>query len=166
MSSTPVDDGAPHFAEPANSRARRPGKVDDGDIVSALCRTANLVRQHLEHTVLRPADLIWTTYDVLHLVVAHRTIATRTVAATNGISKSTVTVAVRTLSARGLIRRSVDPGDHRHVLLRPTSVGWQVLHEVRPRITEEQQRLLVGQVPGLGARALAVLRATAEAHGT
>ena len=157
--------------EPGSTDALRPApgagtdtRADDTDVVSALCRTANRLRQHLEHTVLHPAGLNWTTYDVLHLVVTHRVVDTRTVALTNGISKSTVTVAARTLTTRDLIRRTADRDDQRHVWLRPTTTGWQILHELRPRITAEQQRLLDGRVPSFDDPALLVLRHLATQH--
>ena len=140
--------------EPARTLDRVGEHLSDGDAVSVLCRTANVARRHLEHRVLYPAGLHWTIYDVLHLVVAHRQIDTRTVAATSGISKATVTVAVKALVGRQLISRIVDPDDHRHVYLRPTVAGWQVLHELRPQILTHQQHLLTGALNGVAPQLL------------
>ncbi|MFI5496595.1 MarR family winged helix-turn-helix transcriptional regulator [Actinoplanes sp. NPDC051859] len=125
------------------------GRSDDCDAVSVLCRAAHQVRRHLEHTVLHPAGLNWTSYDVLHLVIAHRQIEPQTIAAISGLAKATVTLAAKTLATRQLIRRVPDPGDHRHRFLRPTVSGWQVLHELRPRIRAAQQLLLAGTVEGV-----------------
>ncbi len=148
--------------EPAPTLGSGGQHLKDSDAVSMLCRTANLVRRHLEHHVLHPASLHWTTYDVLHLVVAHRQIDTRTVAATSGISKATVTVAVKALLGRQLINRIVDPDDHRHVYLRPTVAGWQVLHELRPQILTHQQQLLTGALNGVAPQLLHTADTIAE----
>jgi DNA-binding MarR family transcriptional regulator len=140
----------------------RPSDLTGGsDVVVALCRAANMVRAHLERTVLAPAGLIWNTYDVLYLVVTQRVIDTRTVASTNGISKATVTQAVRRLTTSGLLHRTTDNGDRRHVWLRPSASGDHLLEHLRPQILAEQRRLLDAAVPRLHPSAAAVLRRVA-----
>ena len=56
-------------------------------VVSNLFRAANAVRNHLERSVLAPADLTWTAFVVLWVVWIWGRVETRTIAA-EGASRS------------------------------------------------------------------------------
>jgi DNA-binding MarR family transcriptional regulator len=85
--------------------------------ITQLCRSSNLVRRHLERTVLRDARLTWTSYDILQLAISRQTIGTRTIADVACVSKATVTISTNQLVDRALIRRGFDTDDHRRAEL-------------------------------------------------
>ncbi|MEU7906418.1 MarR family transcriptional regulator [Actinoplanes sp. NPDC049118] len=148
--STELTAGAPSTA----ARRDGPRRLDR---VTALCHTANYARRHLEHTVLRDANLTWTSYDVLHLAVMHRPIDTGALAGIAHVSKGTVTRAATILIKRGLLRRSRPPGDRRRAVLAPTAAGWALNQQIRADLIAELTRLL-DTTPGTGTHDLAVLR--------
>jgi DNA-binding MarR family transcriptional regulator len=110
--------------------------------VTELFRAANQLRQHLDHTVLHPVALNWTSFDLLQLAVASGEVDSRTAAATLGVSKATITQVVRALSRRNLLRRGLAGDDQRRVLLRPTAVGWQLVHQTRAQIAAVENEVL------------------------
>ncbi|MEU4239686.1 MarR family winged helix-turn-helix transcriptional regulator [Actinoplanes sp. NPDC026619] len=110
--------------------------------VAVLCRAANHLRRHLEHTVLRDARLTWASYDVLQLATGRRPVDARTITEVTGLAKATVTLAVKDLIARQLIRRLPRAGDHRYWLLQPTAAGLQFHRDLRTRLTAALSELL------------------------
>lgn len=117
---------------------KRPGPVTE------LCRAANQLRKHLDHMVLRPVGLNWTSFDLLQLAVASGEVDSRTAAATVGVSKATITQVVRALARRDLLRRGLAGDDQRRVLLRPTAAGWQLIHQTWARIAAVENEVLQG----------------------
>jgi len=103
-------------------------------VVEALNRAAAAVRHHVEHEVLRAADLSWTGYAVLVLTCQQRSIETRAAAAAIGISRGTLTGVVHTLESKELIRRMPHSRDGRLVLLEPTAAGRRLGRRLRPRV--------------------------------
>ncbi|MFI6129444.1 MarR family winged helix-turn-helix transcriptional regulator [Micromonospora sp. NPDC051141] len=125
----------------ARTPTPRPGPL------SQLVRTANTLRAQIERGVLRTEGLTWTTYDVLVLVCARRAVETRTAAAEVGIAKATLTNALATLVDRGLVRRQLQEGDRRRVVLRPTQDGIDLARRLQAPVEAEQSRLF--REPGM-----------------
>ncbi|MFI6642814.1 MarR family winged helix-turn-helix transcriptional regulator [Streptomyces sp. NPDC050504] len=136
--------------------------------VANIYRAATAVRQHLENSVLRGADLTWTGFVVLWVVWIWGESETRRVAEEAGISKGTLTGVVRTLEARGLVRRAAHPEDGRRVLLRLTEKGEELMQDVFPRFNEEEafvtSRLSDAECHGV-AQALRQVVLQVEEHG-
>jgi DNA-binding MarR family transcriptional regulator len=109
--------------------------------VQNLYRAANAVRNHLERTVLAPHQLTWTGWVVLWVVWIWDEIETRHVAVEAGISKGTLTGVVKTLEARGLLRRQTHPQDARRVLLSLTPGGSRLLQLLFPEFNAEESAL-------------------------
>jgi DNA-binding MarR family transcriptional regulator len=103
-------------------------------VVEALHRAAAAVRHHVEHAVLRAADLSWTGYAVLTLTCEGRSVETRAAAAAIGISRGTLTGVVQTLEGKNLIRRVPHCRDGRLVLLEPTTTGRRLAKRLAPRV--------------------------------
>lgn len=103
--------------------------------VANLHRAAAAVRLHLENTVLREPDLTWTAFTVLRVVWIWGEMETRHVAAEAGISKGTLTGVVKTLEARGLVRRTRHATDRRLVLLSLTPSGERLMSRLGPEFT-------------------------------
>ncbi|MCD7441012.1 MarR family transcriptional regulator [Streptomyces lincolnensis] len=107
-------------------------------VVANIYRAASAVRQHLENSVLRGADLTWTAFVVLWVVWVWGESETRHVAEEAGISKGTLTGVSRTLEKRGLIKRAGHPTDGRLVLLSLTEEGEELMRRVFPAFNEEE----------------------------
>ncbi|WP_055699532.1 MULTISPECIES: MarR family winged helix-turn-helix transcriptional regulator [Streptomyces] len=106
--------------------------------VSNIYRAAAAVRQHFENSVLRAADLTWTSFVVLYVVWIWGEMETRYVAEEAGISKGTLTGVARTLAGRGLLERRGHPDDGRLALLSLTAEGERLMGEVFPAFNAEE----------------------------
>ncbi|MCX2970218.1 MULTISPECIES: MarR family winged helix-turn-helix transcriptional regulator [Streptomyces] len=137
-------------------------------VVANMHRAAAAVRQHLENSVLREAELTWTAFVVLWVVWIWGASETRRVAEEAGISKGTLTGVARTLQTRGLVRRSGHPTDGRLAVLSLTEEGETLMRRLFPEFNEEEA-WVVGQLSDEECRRTAdVLRRVVlqvEAHG-
>ncbi|MEV6865006.1 MarR family transcriptional regulator [Streptosporangium subroseum] len=106
--------------------------------VSNLYRAAAAVRQHLESSALRAADLTWSAFVVLWVVWIWEEMETRHAAAEAGISKGTLTGIIKTLESRGLIHRRQHPDDGRLALLRLTPEGTALMEKLFPLFNGEE----------------------------
>ncbi|GGO12955.1 MarR family transcriptional regulator [Microbispora hainanensis] len=106
--------------------------------VSNLYRAATAVRQHLENSALRAADLTWSAFVVLWVVWIWEEIETRHTAAEAGISKGTLTGIIKTLEGRGLIERRQHPDDGRLALLRLRPDGIALMEKLFPAFNAEE----------------------------
>lgn len=106
--------------------------------VSSIYRAAAAVRQHVENSVLRDAELTWTGFVVLWVVWIFGEMETRHVAEEAGISKGTLTGVMRTLESRGLMVRSAHPGDGRLALLSLTEAGEALMTRLSPAFNAEE----------------------------
>ncbi|MGW1991767.1 MarR family winged helix-turn-helix transcriptional regulator [Embleya sp. NPDC001921] len=106
--------------------------------VSNIYRAAAAVRQHLENSVLRDAELTWTAFTVLWEVWIWGESETRHVAEEAGISKGTLTGVARTLETRGLLARAAHATDGRLVLLSLTPAGEDLMARVFPAFNAEE----------------------------
>lgn len=130
--------------------------------VSNIYRAAAAVRQHFENSVLRGADLTWTSFVVLWVVWIWDEMETRHVAEEAGISKGTLTGVVKTLEGRGLIERGSHAADGRLVLLRLTGKGQELVRQIFPAFNAEEAFVVEG-LSGEENRALArTLRSVIE----
>ena len=58
------------------------------------------------------------------------------------LDRTTVSVVVRKLERRGLVKRQISEQDRRSKLIRVTGSGRQLLADVYPRVEQAQQRML------------------------
>lgn len=106
--------------------------------VANIYRAAAAVRQHFENSVLRGAELTWTSFVVLWVVWIWGEPETRRVAEEAGISKGTLTGVARTLQGRGLLERKGHPTDGRLALLSLTPEGEALMARVFPEFNAEE----------------------------
>ncbi|MFC8241799.1 MarR family winged helix-turn-helix transcriptional regulator [Streptomyces chartreusis] len=123
-------------------------------VVANIYRAASTVRQHLENSVLRGADLTWTAFVVLWVVWVWGESETRHVAEEAGISKGTLTGVARTLEGRGLVKRAGHPSDGRLVLLSLTEEGEELMRRLFPAFNEEEA-FVAGQLSEEECRSVA-----------
>lgn len=81
-------------------------------------------------------------YAALQAVAGNPGIDQRSVARDIGFDTSTIGEVIERLEARGLVQRSVDPGDRRVRLLSVTGAGESLLDEVTPAVLQAQERIL------------------------
>jgi DNA-binding MarR family transcriptional regulator len=93
--------------------------------VSNIYRAANVIRNHMERTVLADEDLSWAAFTVMFVLWIWGDQQTRHLAAEAGVTKGTLTGVLKTLEKRGLARRRGHDVDGRLVLvgLEPKGVG-------------------------------------------
>ena len=156
----------PHtLAETERQVAERLGDLtldyDAMAVVSNLFRAANAVRNHLERTVLAPADLTWTAFVVLWVTWIWDRVETRVIAAEGGFSKATLSGVLTTLEGRGLVERSRSETDGRLVNVTLTPAGRKLMRSLFPKFNAEE-RSVTRHVEDLGGAA-AVLRALTAA---
>ncbi len=130
-------------------------------VVSNLFRAANAVRNHLERTVLAPADLTWTAFVVLWVVWIWDRVETRTIAAEGGFSKATLSGVLTTLEGRGLVERSRSETDGRLVDVTLTPAGEKLMRGLFPKFNDQEREITrhLNDLP----LAAEVLRALAQA---
>ena len=121
-------------------------------VVSNLFRAANAVRNHLERTVLAPADLTWTAFVVMWVVWIWDRVETRTIAAEGGFSKATLSGVLTTLESRDLVERSRSEVDGRLVEVTLTPAGRKLMRSLFPKFNAEE-RTVTQHVENLGSAA-------------
>ena len=134
-------------------------------VTSNLFRAANAVRNHLERTVLAPADLTWTAFVVLWVAWIWQTAETRMIAEESGVSKATLSGVLSTLEGRGLVTRRRGETDGRLVIVELTPAGKRLMKRLFPKFNEQEQavcRLIPADQQELAAQFLrSFVRATA-----
>lgn len=128
-------------------------RITGGDS-SRLGVAASAVRQHLENSVLRGADLTRTAFVVLWVVWVWGESETRHVAEEAGIPRGTLTGVARTLQSRGLLRRIDHPTDGRLVLLVLTKEGEDFMRRMFPAFNDEEA-LVTGRLSDAECRTFA-----------
>lgn len=130
-----------------------PIDMEAAEAVSNLYRAANIARNHLTQTVLKDANLTWTSFVVLWVTWMWDGIEARHAADEAAISKATLTGVVQTLERRGLLARFGDDTDRRLVRLRLTDEGRSLMQKLYPAFNAEEQFI----VSTLGRRTRVVM---------
>ncbi|WP_205326078.1 MarR family winged helix-turn-helix transcriptional regulator [Glycomyces sp. YM15] len=112
--------------------------------LSSLYRAANAARTHLTNSVLREHDLSWTGFVVLWVIWIEDGLETREAAEAAAISKATLTGVVKTLAARGWIRRIPSTVDRRLVNLELTQSGKDLMEDLFPKFNAGEAELVAG----------------------
>ena len=132
--------------------------IESLHVVSNLFRAANAVRNHMERTVLTPADLTWTAFVVLWVTWIWGTTETRVIADETGVSKATLSGVLGTLEKRGLVQRHKSEDDGRLVLVALTPSGRRMITRLFPQINGEETLATRLLPPGTKEDAAEVLR--------
>lgn len=109
--------------------------------VSNIFRVATTVRNHMERTVLAPAELSFTAFTVLWVLWIWGEQEARHVAEESGISRGTLTGVVSTLERRRLVRRRPHPDDRRSVLVAATGEGEALMAQLFPAFNAEEAKV-------------------------
>jgi DNA-binding MarR family transcriptional regulator len=123
----------------------------------ALRRAQTASFRHLERSA---GDLALTPgqFSQLAAIEANPGINQRTLALLFGLDKSTLSPAMETLAARGLVQRARDPADGRAWALSLTAQGRQLLARMRARIEAQERVIAAALAPAERRRLLAALR--------
>lgn len=109
----------------------RPPRADQlADLADVVMAVARAVRAQAaaDPEVL---DLSATEITVLRYLDHHPDVGPSTVADATGLQRSNMSRALRDLEAKGLVRRSADPVDSRHAVLRSTGLAAENLSRLR-----------------------------------
>ncbi|MBU2667333.1 MarR family transcriptional regulator [Actinoplanes bogorensis] len=110
--------------------------------VSSVYRAANAVRSYAWNDVLRPYDLTWTGFVVMWVVWIFDGLETRRAAEAAAISKATLTGVVKTLEARGWMRKVGRADDRRLVEIHLTDQGRELMQELYPRFNAIEAKVV------------------------
>jgi MarR family transcriptional regulator, organic hydroperoxide resistance regulator len=100
--------------------------------VSNIYRAANVIRNHMERTVLADEDLSWAAFTVLFVLWIWGEQQTRHLAVEAGVTKGTLTGVLKTLEKRGLTKRQGHGEDGRLVLVSLEPKGTAVIERLFP----------------------------------
>lgn len=106
--------------------------------ISNIYRAANVVRNHMEQKVLADFDLSWGAFTVMFVLWIWGEQETRHLAAEAGVTKGTLTGVLKTLEARGFVRRHPHAGDGRLVVVRLEPAGTKAITELFPRFNQNE----------------------------
>jgi MarR family transcriptional regulator, organic hydroperoxide resistance regulator len=137
--------------------------------VSNVFRAATTVRNHMERTVLAPAELSFTAFTVLWVLWIWGEQEARRVAEESGISRGTLTGVITTLEGRGLVQRRAHPDDRRSVLMSATRAGETLMKRLYPQFNAEEAKatadLSTEEKQGLADALRTVLRTVESLDG-
>lgn len=134
--------------------------VRDACLCLHLQRAARAIARRFDEA-LQPVGLTNGQFSLLMALNVPKPPAMGAVARLLGVDRTTLTAALKPLTARGLVIQSDDPADQRTRLLALTEGGQQVLAGAVPLWRETHEALLRG-IAGLDADALrSALRAIA-----
>ena len=134
--------------------------------VSNIFRAATAVRNHMENIVLAEHDLSWSAFTTLFVLRVWGETDARSLAAEAGITAATLTGVMKTLEARGLLRRRSDRTDGRRVLVSLTAAGKRVVDQIMPRFNRHEAlvtQALTDEESDELARSLRVVLRTVDA---
>jgi MarR family transcriptional regulator, organic hydroperoxide resistance regulator len=112
--------------------------------VSNIYRAANVVRNHMERTVLADEDLSWAAFTVLFVLWIWGEQQTRHLAVEAGVTKGTLTGVLKTLEKRGLTRRQAHDEDGRLVLVSLEPKGEAVIERLFPAFNAGETQVSAG----------------------
>ncbi len=134
--------------------------------VSNIFRAATAVRNHMENGVLAQHDLSWSAFTTLFVLRVWGDMDARSLASEAGVTAATLTGVMKTLEARGLLRRKNDSSDGRRVLVSITARGRAAVNAIMPSFNRHEslvtQALTDTEQEDL-ARALRIVLRTVEA---
>jgi MarR family transcriptional regulator, lower aerobic nicotinate degradation pathway regulator len=104
-------------------------------------------------------------YQALCAIHEHAGIGQRALGKLTGQDRSTISLVVRLLLDRGLIRRVVNADDKRCISLKLSEAGVQTLREVAPAARRAQDRFLSALPQAKRAEFLALLDLLLDRHG-
>lgn len=107
-------------------------------VVSNIYRSANVIRNHMEHDVLGDYGLSWGAFTVMFVLWIWGDQETRHLAREAGVTKGTLTGILKTLEARRFVRRQSRSHDRRLVVVSLESAGRRAIEDVFPRFNEQE----------------------------
>lgn len=107
-------------------------------VISNIYRAANVVRNHMEQKVLCDYELSWGAFTVLFVLWIWGDQETRHLAAEAGVTKGTLTGVLKTLEARGFVRRRPHDADRRLVVVHLEPAGRQAIEDLFPRFNQQE----------------------------
>jgi DNA-binding MarR family transcriptional regulator len=102
-----------------------------------------VVRARLE-SVLRPSGVTALQYTALSVLERRPAMSSSDLARASFVRVQSAHELVSALDRRGLVERSVDPGNRRRVLISLTEAGYALLEAYDPLVTALEEEMLAG----------------------
>jgi DNA-binding MarR family transcriptional regulator len=102
--------------------------------VSNIFRAATAVRNHMENGILAEHDLSWSAFTSLFVLRVWGEMDARSLAAEAGVTAATLTGVMKTLEARGMLRRK----GGRRVVASLTAKGRKAVDEIMPAFNRHE----------------------------
>jgi MarR family transcriptional regulator, organic hydroperoxide resistance regulator len=106
--------------------------------VSNIFRTATVVRNHMERSVLEPHALSWSAFVVLFVLRVWGDQEAHELADEAGITTGTLTGVLKTLERKGLAQRRAHDTDGRRVIVAATAEGREVIERIMPAFNRHE----------------------------
>jgi MarR family transcriptional regulator, organic hydroperoxide resistance regulator len=106
--------------------------------VSNIFRTATVVRNHMERSVLEIHALSWSAFVVLFVLRVWGDQEAHQLADEAGITTGTLTGVLKTLERKGLAQRRAHDTDGRRVMVAATPAGRDVIERIMPSFNRHE----------------------------
>jgi DNA-binding MarR family transcriptional regulator len=106
--------------------------------VSNIFRTATVVRNHMERSVLETHALSWSAFVVLFVLRVWGDQEAHQLADEAGITTGTLTGVLKTLERKGLAQRRAHETDGRRVIVAATPAGREVIERIMPAFNRHE----------------------------
>jgi DNA-binding MarR family transcriptional regulator len=126
--------------------------------VSNLFRASTAVRRHMESHVLAADRLSWTAFTGMWVLWVWGEMEAKEFARAVGISRPTATGVIRTLDARGFVRRWKHGRDGRAVVIGLTSRGRKKVEDLFPTFNAEESAVAKRLTPSEQGQLATLLR--------
>jgi MarR family transcriptional regulator, lower aerobic nicotinate degradation pathway regulator len=103
-------------------------------------------------------------FGMLFLIAALGPVDQATLARVLRLDKSSVSIILSTLQARGVVDRAGDPCDRRRFLVNTTHAGLRLLRQACPRAARADERVFEGLRPGTRRRFIRLLSCLVSSH--
>ena len=103
-------------------------------------------------------------FGMLFLIAALGPVDQATLGRVLRLDKSSVSIVLSTLQARGVVDRADDPGDGRRFLVNTTDVGLRLLKQACPRAARADERVFEALRPGTHRRFIRLLSCLVSSH--
>jgi DNA-binding MarR family transcriptional regulator len=121
-----------------------PERSTGASLTQRIHRAATAIRRRVEHEILQPARLTFTSYEILHTLLLHGACTPAEIVRVTGIRAPTVSEASARLVADRLIARRPDARDARSYRLQLTASGRRLAGRLASAVDTVQAQVLGG----------------------
>jgi DNA-binding MarR family transcriptional regulator len=133
-------------------------------VASNIWRSSQLLRQHMEQSVLQDHNLTWASFSTLFIVWIWGPLEMGAIAESQSVGRSTITSTVTLLEKRGLCSRDHLNGNRRSVMVTLTAEGEALIEKVFPEFNRHEKQFVSGLTDEESEMRAHLLRKVIAAH--